>query len=160
MANFNLNKVILGGRLTADPELRQTPTGTPVCRFSVAVNRRPSSDGNQQTDFINCVAWRNTAEFLSRYFHKGSSICVIGSIQTSSWTDQNNQKRYSTDILVDEINFVDSKGESPASAGQPYQSRGNASQYTPESYAAPSFSSQNADAPRFEDIPSDDDLPF
>ncbi len=156
MANFNLNKVIIGGRLTADPEIRQTSSGIPVCSFSVAVNRRTSAEGAQQADFINVVAWRNQAEFVCRFFRKGSSICVIGSIQTRSWTDQNNQKRYATDVVADEINFVDSKGESPAGG----QARGNASQYTPESYGAPSFSSQDADAPRFEDIPNDDDLPF
>ncbi len=153
MANFNLNKVIIGGRLTADPELKQTSSGITVCTFSVAVNRRTSAEGAQQADFINVVAWRNQAEFVSRFFRKGSSICVIGSIQTRSWTDQNNQKRYATDVVADEINFVDSKGESPASRG------GNA-QYTPESYGTPSFSNQDADAPRFEDIPNDDDLPF
>ena len=157
MANFNLNKVILGGRLTADPELRQTSSGIPVCSFSVAVNRRTSAEGAQQADFINVIAWRNQAEFLCRFFRKGSSICVVGSIQTRSWTDQNNQKRYSTDVVADEINFVDSKGESPA--GKQTGTR-LASQYTPESYGNPSFSSQDEDAPRFEDIPNDDDLPF
>lgn len=159
MANFNLNKVILGGRLTADPELRQTTSGIPVCSFTVAVNRRTSSEGSQQADFINCQAWRQTAEFLSRYFRKGSSICVIGSIQTRSWTDQSNQKRYSTEVVADEINFVDAKGESPVGRQSAAPSVG-ASQYTPESYGAPSFSSQDEDAPRFEDIPNDDDLPF
>lgn len=157
MANFNLNKVIIGGRLTADPELRQTSSGIPVSSFTVAVNRRTSSEGAQQADFINVIAWRNQAEFLCRFFRKGSSICVVGSIQTRSWTDQNNQKRYSTDVVADEINFVDSKGESPAGR-QP--SARPASQYTPESYGNPSFSSQDEDAPRFEDIPNDDDLPF
>ena len=158
MANFNLNKVILGGRLTADPELRQTTSGIPVCSFTVAVNRRTSSENSQQADFITCQAWRQTAEFLSRYFRKGSSICVIGSIQTRTWTDQNNQKHYATEVVADEINFVDSKGESPA--GRQSAPSAGASQYTPESYGTPSFSSQNADAPRFEDIPNDDDLPF
>ncbi len=157
MANFNLNKVIIGGRLTADPELRQTSSGIPVSSFTVAVNRRTSTEGAQQADFINVIAWRNQAEFLCRFFRKGSSICVVGSIQTRSWTDQNNQKRYSTDVVADEINFVDAKGESPVGR-QP--SARPASQYTPESYGNPSFSSQDDDAPRFEDIPNDDDLPF
>lgn len=94
MANFNLNKVILGGRMTADPELKMTSSGIPVTTFSIAVNRRfqsKSQDGQQQAqqaDFINCTAWRNTAEFVTRYFRRGSSICVTGSIQTRSWTDQ------------------------------------------------------------------------
>ena len=157
MANFNLNKVIIGGRLTADPELRQTSSGIPVSSFTVAVNRRTSTEGAQQADFINVIAWRNQAEFLCRFFRKGSSICVVGSIQTRSWTDQNNQKRYSTDVVADEINFVDSKGESSAVKQTGARS---ASQYTPESYGNPSFSSQDEDAPRFEDIPNDDDLPF
>lgn len=111
MANLNLNKVILGGRLTAAPEVKQTQSGVPVCSFSLAVNRKYSKEGQQETDFINCVAWRNTAEFLGKYFHKGSSVCVVGSIQTRSWTDTSNQKRYATDVLVDEVLFVDSKNE-------------------------------------------------
>ena len=111
MANFNFNKVILGGRLTAEPELKQTPNGTPVVSFSVAVNRRVAKGAEQKTDFINCVAWRQTAEFISRYFHKGSCICIVGNIQVRSWTDQNNQKRYATEVIVDEANFVDSASE-------------------------------------------------
>ena len=159
MANFNFNKVILGGRLTADPELKTTPSGVSVTSFTVAVNRRfQGKDSTEsQADFITVTAWRQTAEFVTRFFRKASSICVVGSIQTRSWTDQNNQKRYSTDVVADEINFVDSKGESPA--GRQPGAR-PASQYTPESYGNPSFSSQDEDAPRFEDIPNDDDLPF
>ena len=151
MANFNLNKVIIGGRLTADPELRQTSSGIPVSSFTVAVNRRTSTEGAQQADFINVIAWRNQAEFLCRFFHKGSSICVVGSIQTRSWTDQNNQKRYATEVVADEINFVDSRGDS-AGASQ--------SSYTPDAYSAPSFSSDLASAPKFEELKTDDDLPF
>lgn len=113
MANFNLNKVILGGRLTADPELKQTPSGVSVCQFSIAINRKYQKDKEQQTaDFINCQAWRSTAEFVCKYFRKGSSICVSGSIQTRSWTDQQNNKRYTTEVVVDEAMFVDSKDES------------------------------------------------
>ena len=99
MANFNLNKVILGGRLTANPELKQTPSGVMVLSFGIAVNRRFASRtedgqmGQTQADFINCTAWRQTAEFISRYFHKGSSICIVGQIQTRSWTDQQGNKR-------------------------------------------------------------------
>ena len=94
MANFNFNKVILGGRLTADPELRTTATGVSVVSFTVAVNRRfvnKNSEDQPQADFINCTAWRATAEFISRYFKKASSICVVGSIQTRNWTDQQGQ---------------------------------------------------------------------
>jgi single-strand DNA-binding protein len=150
MSNFNLNKVMLGGRLTADPELKQTQTGIPVVSFSIAVNRRfQSKDVQPVTDFFNVTAWRATAEFVSRYFKKGSSICVIGSIQNRSWTDQQGQKRYATDIVADEVLFVDSRSDAPA-----------ASQYTPDAYAAPSYSSPAGTAPKFEEIKTDDDLPF
>lgn len=154
MANFNFNKAILGGRLTADPELKQTQSGVPVCSFTVAVNRRFQSKtaDAQQTDFINVVAWRQQAEFVTRYFRKGSSICVVGQIQVRQWTDNQNQKRYSTEVVADEISFVDAKGEGPAAQG------GIGSAYTPDNYA-PSFSSQN-DAPKFEEMSNDDDLPF
>ena len=109
MANFNLNKVILGGRITADPELKKTDSGIAVCSFSMAINRK-NKDGEQQTDFVNCVAWRKTAEFIAQYFKKGSCICIVGSIQTRTWTDNDNNKRYATEIISDEAYFVDSKG--------------------------------------------------
>lgn len=151
MANFNLNKVILGGRLTAEPELKTTPQGISVSSFSIAVNRSYARPGENPTaDFINCVAWRSTAEFISKYFHKGSSICVVGSIQTRSWNDQQGQKRYATEVVIDEAKFVDSKSESMSHGGAP-------------SYAdavAPAFSSDAADAPKFEEMENDDDLPF
>ena len=115
MANFNLNKVILGGRLTEKPELKTTPNGVMVTTFSMAVNRKYNKDQEQQqADFINCVAWRGTAEFICKYFDKGSSICVVGAIQTRSWTDSNNNKRYATEVVVDEANFVDSKSDNNA----------------------------------------------
>ena len=101
MANLNLNKAVLCGRLTGDPELKQTQSGISVVSFTLAVNRRyqsHSADGQaqQQADFISCVAWRQTAEFISRYFRKGSSLCITGSIQTRNWLDQQGQKRYTT----------------------------------------------------------------
>ena len=144
MANLNLNKVILGGRLTADVELKQTPNGVSVCSFSLAVNRKYQAEGQQQTDFINCVAWRNTAEFISKYFRKGSSLCVVGQIQTRSWTDNNGQKRFATEVIVDEAMFVDSKsdgGQAPSGG------------YIPDAYTAPAV-------PNFEEQNVDDDLPF
>ena len=153
MANFN--KVILVGRLTADPELKQTQSGISVLTFTLAVNRRyggKTADGQpaqQQADFITCVAWRQTAEFIARFFHKGSSLCLTGAIQTRSWQDQNGQKRYATEVVVDEAMFVDSKGEGSAQGS-----------YTPDAYSAPSFSS-GADAPKFEDVnPDQSFLPF
>ena len=153
MANFNFNKVILGGRLTADPELKQTQSGIAVVSFSVAVNRRFSKNATQQseTDFFNVTAWRATAEFVTRYFKKGSSICVVGTIQNRTWTDQQGQKRYATDIIADEVMFVDSRGES---------SVGDAQGYTPDAYSTPAFSSTPSSAPNFEEVESDDDLPF
>lgn len=150
MANFNFNKVMIGGRLTADPENSQTTSGISMTRFSVAVNRRFAKDSSQQqTDFFNVTAWRATADFVSRYFKKGSSIFVIGTLQNRSWTDQNGQKRYATDIVAEEVSFVDSRSESSSSG-----------QYVPDSYnAEPSFSG-GAEAPKFEEIKGDDDLPF
>ncbi len=140
MANFNFNKVILGGRLTADPELKQTPQGVSVTSFSIAVNRRGKE---AQTDFINCVAWRTAAEFICKFFKKGSSICVVGSVQTRSWTDQQNNKRTTTEVIVDEAHFVDSKADGVS--GGAFND-------------APAFQTQQA--PKFEEIASDDDLPF
>ena len=138
MANFNFNKVILGGRLTADPELKQTPQGVSVTQFSVAINRKGKEAG---TDFINCVAWRQTADFIHNFFKKGSSICLTGSIQVRSWNDQQGNKRQTTEVVVDEAFFVDSKTEGAQGA-----------------FEAPSF--QTSQAPKFEEVASDDDLPF
>ena len=135
MANFNLNKVIIGGRLTSEPELKTTQSGLSVVTFSVAVNRKTKQGEEQKSEFFNVTAWRQTADFVSRYFHKGSSICIVGILQNSSWTDQSGQKHYRTDIVADEVMFVDSKSDtSPISA--------------------------NAPMPKFEDIPTDGDLPF
>ena len=153
MANFNFNKVMLGGRLTADPELKQTQNGIPVVSFSIAVNRRFQSKDTQQqqqADFFNVTAWRSTAEFVSRYFKKGSSIFVCGTLQNRTWTDQQGVKHYATDVIADEVMFVDSRSEG---SGQ--------SQYAPDSYnSTPSFSSPSGAAPKFEEIKTDDDLPF
>lgn len=150
--SLNLNKVVLAGRMTADPELKQTTSGISVLSFTIAVNRRfasrNSEQGESQADFINVVAWRQTAEFISKYFKKGSAICVTGSIQTRNWQDQQGQRRYATEVVADEAMFVESRG-------------GDSSQYTTDTYGqAPSFSSNGASAPNFEDHNTDDDLPF
>lgn len=163
MANFNFNKVILGGRLTADPELRSTQNGIMFTSFGVAVSRRFSGANNeQQTDFINCVAWRQQAEFITKYFRKGSSICVVGSIQTRSWTDQNGQKRNTTEIAVDEVQFVDAKGEGPAArqGGATFGNAPAAAPYTPASYGGSGYAGASDNAPRFEEMSNEDDLPF
>jgi single-strand DNA-binding protein len=112
MSNLNLNKVVLSGRLTADVELKQTQNGIAVATFTLAINRRDMQGKPQETDFINCQAWRGTAEFVSKYFNKGSAICVTGSIQTRSWNDNNGNKRYATEVVVDEAMFVDSRSDS------------------------------------------------
>ncbi len=156
MSNLNLNKVVLAGRLTGDPELKQTTSGVSVTNFSIAINRRFSSrngeNAEQQTDFINVVAWRQTAEFITKFFRKGSAICLTGSIQTRAWQDTQGQKRYATEVVVDEAMFVDSRSESGAQQG---------GSYVPDAYAqTPSFSSNAAKAPNFEELNTDDDLPF
>jgi len=110
MANFNFNKVILGGRLTADPELKTTPGGVSVTVFTVAVNRRSAKEA---ANFLNVIAWRQTAEFVTRYFRKASSICLVGSVQSRSWTDKNGVKQFATEIVADEVFFVDALRESP-----------------------------------------------
>ena len=154
MANFNFNKVILGGRLTADPELKTTQSGIAVVSFSVAVNRRYTKNAAQQneTDFFNVTAWRQTAEFVSRYFRKGSSICVVGTIQNSTWTDQQGAKHYRTDIGADEVMFVESRSESGNTFGGDDSDAFGGS--------TPSFSTPAGVAPKFEEIKTDDDLPF
>ena len=159
MANFNFNKVIIGGRLTADPELKTTPSGISVTSFTIAVNRRFGGRAGEEStaDFISVTAWRQTAEFITRYFRKASSICVMGSLQTRNWTDNNGTKHYATEVVCDEAYFVDAKSESPLavreSQGQPY---------IPESYGAPAYATPAAstDMPKFEEIGDDEDLPF
>ena len=140
-ANFNFNRVIIGGRLTSDVELKTTPSGTYVTTFSIAVNRKRSKDGEQQSDFINCAAFKERAELISKYFRKGSSICIVGEIQTRKWQDNNGNNRYATEVIVNEVNFVDSKSDNP-SAGTP--------SYTPDAYKAPTY----------EEASNDEDLPF
>ena len=107
-----MNKVILMGRLTKDVEIRQTPNNLSVARFTIAVNRRFAKDGGQQADFINCIAWRKTGEFIARYFQKGSMIAVVGSIQSRSWDGNDGKKQYATEVIVDEVYFTGSKAES------------------------------------------------
>ncbi|MBR6487481.1 MAG: single-stranded DNA-binding protein [Clostridiales bacterium] len=108
-----MNKVILMGRITKDIEVKQTPSNIAVCSFTIACDRRfKTQSGERQTDFINCVAWRQQATLIGNYFHKGSRIAIVGSLQSRSYDDQNGQKRYITEVIVDEVEFVDSKSES------------------------------------------------
>lgn len=144
------NKVILIGNMTADPELKQTTSGVSVCSFSIAINRRFAKEGEQNVDFINIVAWRNTADFVTRYFKKGKPILVCGQLQTRTWTDNQGNKRYATEVVADEVSFVGSN-ESPTE--QKNEPVANAS-HIPDAYTGQASSN-------FEEIPSDDEgLPF
>lgn len=139
MANFNFNKVILGGRLTADPVPKVTPAGVQVCSFTMAVNRRftPKDGGGQsEADFFDVTAWRQTAEFVCRYFRRASSVCVVGHIETRSWIGQDGQKRFKTDIVADEVYFVDAKAEMPVTQvqGTYVPAQGT---YIPQDYMVP-----------------------
>lgn len=109
-----INKVILMGRLTKDPELRRTGNKTPVCTFSIAVDNGYGE--NKQTDFINCVAWNKTAEFVSKYFTKGKMIIVIGRISARSWEGQDGKRNYATEVVASEVSFGESKSENPSAA--------------------------------------------
>ena len=153
----DLNKVILMGHMTADPELKQTTSGISVCSFSIGVNRRYSKadQGQQSVDFINIVSWRQQAEFVSRYFKKGSSIIVCGSLQTRNWTDNQGQKRYVTEVVADEVSFGAPASSSQNASGE---SKPQGQGYTPSAYGAPSFN--NAQSSDFEEIPNDESLPF
>ena len=141
MANFNFNKVILGGRLTADPELKKTQGGISVTTFSVAVNRRGK---DAVTDFITVTAWRGVAENVVQYLRKGSCVCVEGEIHNRKWTDPQGNKRYATEVDADSVIFVDSKKEtgSPASASG--------------TEPAPTTNFQ----PEFRELGDDEELPF
>ena len=115
-----LNKVILMGRLTRDPELKSTPNSVAVADFTLAVDRGYAKAGTErETDFLDCVAWRGTAEFISRYFKKGMQVAVTGRIQTRKWKDQNDQKRVSVEIVVDEAFFADSKRDTAVDRTEP-----------------------------------------
>lgn len=149
-----LNRVILMGRLTADPELKQTPTGVSVVSFRLACDRNyADKSGNRACDFINVVAWRNTAEFVGRYFQKGRMIALEGSIQTRSYTDKDGNKRTAFEVIADQVYFADSKqsGDRPA-APRNFP--------TPDSFEEPA-KGESFSVGDFEEIDTDDsDLPF
>ena len=149
------NKAILIGRLTADPELKQTPNGVSVCSFSIACDRPFSrKSGEKQTDFINIVAWRQNAEFVSRYFSKGRLIGIDGSIQTRNYEDKNGNRRTAVEVVADRAFFVDSKSSASASSAPSAQNFNRpAAPAEPISYSSGSFSD-------FEEIEGEDDLPF
>jgi single-strand DNA-binding protein len=141
MASFN--KVILIGNMTSDPELKQTQGGLSVCSFSIAVNRRFAKDGEQACDFFTIVAWRQQAEFVTKYFKKGMPILICGQLQTRTWTDNQGNKRYATEVVADEVSFVGNNSNNTEAKTEPYM---------PSAYTT---NNQN-----FEEIPNDENFPF
>ncbi len=146
-----INKAILMGRLTRDPELRHTGSGTPVCSFSIAIDNGYGE--NRSTDFINCVAWNKTAEFVEKYFTKGRMIIVVGRIQTRTWEGQDGKKNYATEVVASEVSF----GESKRSAEDGGYSAPSASA-TVSAAAIPEMPTDTEDD--FVTLETNDDLPF
>lgn len=154
-----LNNVVLMGRLTADPELRHTSNGVAVTSFTLAVNRSYAKAGTERvTDFIDIVAWRNTAEFVTKYFTKGQLVAVEGSIQTRTYQDKDGNNRKAFEVVASNVHFAEAKrdganrgdfGGANSTGGEAYQRQGE---------AAPSF--ENGSDDDFKEIPTDDDLPF
>ena len=152
-----LNKIILMGRLTRDPELRRTGSGTPVTSFSLAVDRDfKSQSGEKETDFIDVVAWRSTAEFVSKYFTKGRMAVVEGRLQIRDWTDRDGGKRRSAEVVADNVYFGDSKRDSAGDYGAP------PAYGAPASYGAPAAGrGAPAGGDQFAELSDDDgELPF
>lgn len=153
-----LNKAILMGRLTANPELKQTPNGISVATFSLAVNRNfQSKDGTRQADFINIVAWRQTADFVSKYFAKGQQVVVEGSIQTRNYEDKQGNKRTAFEVVADQVYFAEGKNQN-TSENRP----SNNFPVPPQSFNEPPKSGEFSIGSfgDFEELDNDDDLPF
>lgn len=151
------NKAILIGRLTADPELKQTPSGVYLVNFRIAVDRNfRGQDGQRQTDFINIVCWRQRAEFVAKYFHKGDAIGIDGSIQTRSYEDQQGNKRTAVEVVADNVFFVGGKNNGNAGGGSYVPAQAAPPAPAP---AAPVAYSSGA-ASDFEEVEIDNDLPF
>ena len=144
-----LNKVVVMGRFTKDPELRSTPQSVSVCNFRLAVPRNYKTNGTYESDFIDCVAWRNTAEFISKFFKKGNLVCVEGSLQSRSW-EQDGQRRYTLEVMVDNTYFVESKKDAEGGdyAGNTFSAPDKAPAEPQESFSSEGFNAL------------DDDLPF
>ena len=149
MASFN--KVILIGNMAADPELKQTTAGESVAQFDIAVNRKNSK--NNECDFIKIVAWRQHAEFVCRYFKKGQPILICGQLQNRSWTDKQGQKRYTTEVVADEVSFVASASQEQ----KPTQTPPNPASFQNANMPSGYGGAGNA---QFEEIPNDEKLPF
>ena len=157
MANFNLNKVMLGGRLTADPELKTTANQIPVVSFSIAVNRRfrNAQTGQQETDFFNIVAWRQLAELCSRYLAKGRKVAVFGSIQTRSYEAQDGSKRTAFDIVADEVEFLSAANAAGGSSSD-YHAAVSSPASAPRMQQAPAYAPMDSGFTQVDD----DELPF
>ena len=156
-----LNHIVLMGRLTRDPELRRTGSGVAVASFSLAVDRDFQSKDTQEkaVDFIDIVAWRNTAEFVSKYFTKGRMAVVSGKLQIRNWTDKEGNKRRTAEVVADNVYFGDSKRD--GSSGGSYSEYGNSYSAPAQSYSAPSYSAPAPAASEFSMLEDDDsDLPF
>lgn len=155
-----MNKVVLVGRITKDPELKYTNNNIPVVQFTIAVNRTyQSKNGEKQADFINCVVWRQQAENFAKYMRKGSLIGIDGQIQTRNYDDANGVKRYVTEILCESIHFLESKSSGRSENFGDYQDMNQ--QYSPK----PAQRAPEQQKNPFEDLTSDfdisnDDLPF
>lgn len=170
-----LNKAILMGRLTRDPELRYTPTNVPVCSFSLAVDRnRKAPNGDKQTDFFTCVTWNKQAEFVSQWFTKGMLAIVVGRIEPRQWQDKNGNNRISVEIQCDEVTFGETKkareanlaagggnmGSGDSDMGSSYAAPSSAGSHTTGNDVAPAFDLPSADSD-FQEFEDDDkDVPF
>lgn len=159
-----LNKIFIMGRLTRDPELRRTQTGTPVASFSLAVDRdfKDKSTGERTTDFIDVVAWRQTAEFVSRYFTKGRMAVVEGRLQIRDWTDKEGGKRRSAEVIADNIYFGDSKRDGDGGGSYPPSpSQGDIPPAAGPPPPLPPAMAPPADGDHFAELTDDDgELPF
>ena len=157
-----LNKIFIMGRLTRDPELRRTPSGTPVTSFSLAVDRDyKSQSGEKETDFIDVVAWCSTAEFVAKYFTKGRMAVVEGRLQIRDWTDKEGNKRRSAEVVADQVYFGDSKRDGDGGGYSAGYSHGG---YSAGGYSAPApsgYGAPPADGDQFAELSDDDgELPF
>lgn len=155
------------GRLCADPEFRQTQSQIPVCRFRIAIDRPKTKEGQKESDFINCVAWRSSAEFISRYFSKGSMIIVEGQMRNNDYTDNNGVKHYSYEVLCDNVSFGESKKAAEVAAPpQQYQNQGYPEQpqgYPPQYGAAPpqqQYQQQYQAPPQYGSLPAPNGNPY
>lgn len=152
---MSYNKVILVGRLVAAPELKQTGSGVPVTNFTLAVDRQYSRGEEKQTDFPTIIAWRSTAEFICKYFTKGSAILIEGELQTRSWTDGQGNKRYATEVVASEARFCEAKKNSETNNTSQDQNAVQGQNFA-SGWGMPMQGSQ----PNFEELGSDEDLPF